>query len=300
MFGRLSPSVSRNAPARGSFRRSRRAEERVELLGGTVDLVKPAEVFQFAAGRLRSGRKAIVANHNLHSLYLLRREPQVRAFYELADLTEVDSIPLVLWARLLGRASRLFHRCTYLDWRDEFWAWVQRDKLRVFFVGGAHGVAERAAERIRETWPGVELAVRHGYFDAQPGSPENQTVIDAVNSFAPDILLVGMGMPRQEIWTAQNFPALPSCVIFTVGGAFDYEAGVQVTCPRWIGRLGAEWLFRLALDPQRLFTRYLLEPWWLLGPALSDLTRLSGRAASRSARGRGQSPQLGPHSAAER
>jgi N-acetylglucosaminyldiphosphoundecaprenol N-acetyl-beta-D-mannosaminyltransferase len=263
------PSPAARAPHRLSLRRG----ERRRLLGGLVDFVKPAEVFHFAEGCVRAGRKAIVANHNLHSLYLLRREPEVRGFYDMADLIEVDSVPLVLWARLLGWNSRRFHRCTYLDWRDEFWTWAQRDKLRVFFVGGAAGVAERAAETIRQTWPDVQLGVQDGYFDARPDSAGNQGVLAAIGTFAPDILLVGMGMPRQEVWTRQNFDALPPCVVFTVGGAFDYEAGVQVTCPRWIGRIGAEWLFRLTLNPKRLFSRYLIEPWWLIGPALGDVAR---------------------------
>jgi len=252
------------------FRLQRRPEERVRVLGGLMDLVKPAEVFHFAEAQLKARRQAIVANHNLHSLALIRRDPELRAFYEIADLVEVDSVPLILWARLLGRSSRRFHRCTYLDWRDDFWRWVERDGLRVFFVGAEPGVAERAIEHIHLAWPGAQIGSHHGYFSAEPGSAGNQAVLDAVTRFAPDVLLVGMGMPRQEAWVYRNHEALPPCVIFTVGGAFDYEAGVQRPCPRWIGRLGAEWLFRLLTSP-RLFNRYVVEPWSLMGVALADL-----------------------------
>lgn len=253
----------------------------MRLLGGLMDLVKSAEVFHFAAARIAAGEKAIVANHNLHSLHLLRRNRELRAFFDRADLVEVDSIPLILWARLVGRRSRRFHRCTYLDWRDEFWTMAERKGWRVFFLGGAPGVAERAAERIRAEWPAVNLRTRHGYFDIDRDSGDNRAVVDEITRYAPDVLLVGMGMPRQEAWVIRNYDALPPCVTFTVGGAFDYEAGVQQPCPRWAGQLGVEWLFRLLTNP-RLFARYVVEPWSLVGPALGDLAR----AARRVMRGR--------------
>jgi N-acetylglucosaminyldiphosphoundecaprenol N-acetyl-beta-D-mannosaminyltransferase len=260
----------RKADATDTFRQCRRLDERIVLLGGFVDLVKAPEVFHFARTQIESGRKVVIANHNLHSLYLLRRDPAFREFYAKAELIEVDSIPLILWARLVGRRSRRFHRCTYLDWRDQFWQWVARDDLRVFFVGGRPGVGETAVERLRGRWPAIEVGVRHGYFDVESGSPENEEVLDAVRRFRPHILLVGMGMPRQEKWILANLHRLPTCAIFTVGGAFDYEAGAQTPCPRWLGQLGAEWLFRLATNP-RLFARYTVEPWSLVLPALWDV-----------------------------
>ena len=169
------------------------------LLGGVMDLVKSSEVFHFAEGRINAGKKAIIANHNLHSLYLLQREAELRTFFQLADLVEVDSIPLILWARLVGRNSRRFHRCTYLDWRDEFWSLAEQKGWGVYFVGGAPGVAETAADKIRAEWPGIRMATHHGYFDMAPGSAENAEVLESIEDFAPKILMVGMGMPRQEI-----------------------------------------------------------------------------------------------------
>jgi len=276
MLGQRRPN-SDQAAGRRPYRLARRPEERVRVLGALMDLVRPEEVFHFAAAQIKARRKAVVGNHNLHSLYLMRRDPEIRAFYDLCDLIEVDSVPLIAWARLVGRSSRRFHRCTYLDWRGDFWAWVEREGLRVFFVGGEPGVADRAIERLHERWPRARIGAHHGYFDARDGAAENQAVVDAVAAFAPDILLVGMGMPRQEAWVFRNYVALPDCVMFTVGGAFDYEAGAQTPAPRWMGPLGIEWLFRLCTNP-RLIGRYTLEPWRLAGPALADLA-LAARAA---------------------
>lgn len=281
MLDQIQRPIAGAEPPRAPFRRTRRPDERVRLLGGLMDLVRPEEVFHFVAGAIASGRKAIVANHNLHSLALLRRDGELAAFFDRADLVEVDSTPLIAWARLVGGRGRRFHRCTYLDWREDFWTLAQTRGWRVFFLGGAPGVAETAAARIRAAWPGVSLAVRDGYFDMARGSAESEAVMDQIRLYDPDVVLVGMGMPRQEAWVARNYDALPPCVVFTVGGAFDYEAGAQIAAPRWIGRLGLEWLFRMLTNP-RLLSRYLIEPWSLAGPALADLARAARSGPRRS------------------
>jgi N-acetylglucosaminyldiphosphoundecaprenol N-acetyl-beta-D-mannosaminyltransferase len=265
---------------RRSFRQSRRPEERVQVLGGAMDLVRPEEVFHFVAGKIAARESAIIANHNLHSLYLVRQDEKIAEFYRKSDLIEVDSVPLIFWARIVGRASRRFHRCTYLDWRDAFWERAIAENWKVFFVGGAPGVGEKAVARIQADWPGAQIQTHHGYFDAASDSAENRAVVDRINAYRPDIVLVGMGMPRQEIWVLENQDKLSPCVSFTVGGAFDYEAGVQRPSPRWMGQVGMEWLFRLMVDPQRLFTRYCLEPWHLVGPALHDLQKALVRQVS--------------------
>ena len=260
----------------------------MRVLGGAMDLVKSAEVFHFVTGKIKAGEKAIIANHNLHSLYLIQKNDEIREFFNRADLIEVDSMPLIFWARLNGRTSRRFHRATYLDWREEFWDKVREQGWRVFLLGSEPGVAETARERILAQWPDVQLATHHGYFDMEPDSAENAAVVDQINAFGADVVLVGMGMPRQEIWTLRNIAKLAACVCFTVGGAFDYEAGVQKPAPRWLGQFGVEWLYRLIIDPRRKFHRYCVEPFFLLAPAVRDLTaahrRKSRRPQSASAR----------------
>lgn len=258
------------------YRRERRAEERVTVLGCDMDLMRPEEVMHFVVQRLAGGEQTIVANHNLHSLYLYPRDAELRQFYALSHLIEADSTPLLWWARLTGASARRFHRCTYLDWRDLFWREAARRSWRVFYLGGAPGVAARAAERLSAEW-GVEIGVRDGYFDMSIGSPEAAAVRRQINAFDPDILFVGMGMPRQEAWIVRNHGALGPCAIFSVGAAFDYEAGAQRAAPRWMGKAGLEWLFRLAVDPVRLFTRYCVEPWFLIGRAIGDLGRSTRR-----------------------
>jgi len=271
-------SPDRRRARRRSIRARRRPQERVWILGEVMDLVRPEEVLQHVETWVSQGRKALVANHNLNSLSLIRRNPEMAAFYQRADLVEVDSAPLIVFARLLGLHGRAFHRCTYLDWRDHFWSLADRKGWRVMYLGGAPGVAETARRRLTATYPGALIAVRDGFFDAAPGSAGSVAVLAEITAFRPDILFVGMGMPRQEIWIGQNLDALPDSVIFSVGAAFDYEAGVQSAAPRWMGPLGLEWLYRLARDPRRLGRRYLVEPWGLADRIVADvITAIRGR-----------------------
>ena len=263
----------RRRRSRRPHRAARRPEERVALLGQAMDLVRPEEVMTWVSRWIAAGRKAVVANHNLNSLALMRRGVGLERFYARADLIQVDSRPLLAFGRLVVGRARPMHRCTYLDWREHFWSLADREGWRVFYLGGEPGVADEAARRISSRRRRVTLGVRHGRFDARPGSADNAAVLEDIRAFAPQVLMVGMGMPRQELWIADHFDALPDCVIFNVGAAFDYEAGAQRAAPRWMGRLGLEWLFRLAADPRRLSRRYVIEPWILAGPALADLRR---------------------------
>lgn len=280
----LSPSApervvtERRARPRAPFRQNRRAHERVTILGQSMDLVKPEEVLHHIQKAVRQSEKSLIANHNLHSLYLMQKRPELGAFYDKADLIEVDSTPLLAFSRALGLHSRGFHRCTYLDWRDHFWSVANRQAWRVLSVGGAPGVGDEAARRLKARYPDADIAIHHGFFDARPGSSENAAVLDRITAFQPHILFVGMGMPRQELWIADNFERLPDCVILSVGAAFDYEAGVQSAAPRWMGRAGIEWAYRLLHDPKRLFVRYCVEPWTLLPLALRDIGQARGRS----------------------
>jgi N-acetylglucosaminyldiphosphoundecaprenol N-acetyl-beta-D-mannosaminyltransferase len=271
----------RRDDARREFRKARRAEERIVLLGEPIDLVKPEEVLHHMQRWILQRKKAIVANHNLNSLALMQRVPSMKAFYDKAELIELDSTPLVYFAKFLGLNSRPFHRCTYLDWRDHFWSLVNRNGWRVMYVGGTQEVVDTARERLMARYPRARISGCNGFFDATPGSQDNQDILDQATLFQPHILFVGMGMPRQELWIQQNLDALPDCVIFSVGAAFDYEAGAQKPAPRWMGRVGVEWLFRLLTDPKRLFKRYCVEPWILGDLIRADVTAAAKRGFKR-------------------
>ena len=257
--------------------------QRIRLLGQAVDLVTPDQVMAFIARTIDAHARGLVANHTLHSLYLTPRTPGMRGVYDAADLIEVDSTPMLLWGKLTRKPTERRHRCTYLDWREAFWTLAAARGWRVYYLGGAPGVAAEATERLGARWPGAVIEGRDGYFNATPGSDDNTLVLGEIARFAPDVLMVGMGMPRQELWVAHHYAELGPCVVLPVGAAFDYEVGVQKAAPRWMGRLGLEWAFRLARAPGRLAARYLVEPWSLIPAAMADLAEAYGPKAASAA-----------------
>ncbi len=263
--------LERRRSDRKPFRQRRRRGERMHALGVEMDLVRPEEVMHHVAAAVATGERFCVANYNLHGVHLAHKDPDYAQFCDSADVIEVDSTPIIFFTRLLGLHSRPFHRCTYLDWREHFWSLANREGWRVYYLGGAPGVPDTAAERLGRCYPGAVIKARHGYFDASAGSADNAEILAEIAAFQPQILFVGMGMPRQEAWLVHHADQIPPCVTFSVGAAFDYEAGVQRAAPRWMGRVGVEWLYRLARDPRRLFGRYLIEPWSLAGVALADI-----------------------------
>jgi N-acetylglucosaminyldiphosphoundecaprenol N-acetyl-beta-D-mannosaminyltransferase len=103
--------------------------------------------------------------------------------------------------------------------------------------------------------------VHDGYFDSSLNAEENAAVLQEIALFRPNVLLVGMGMPRQEIWILENLACIRSNTVFCCGALIDYVAGELATPPRWLGQIGLEWLYRLIVEPSRLWRRYLLEPW---------------------------------------
>jgi N-acetylglucosaminyldiphosphoundecaprenol N-acetyl-beta-D-mannosaminyltransferase len=211
---------------------------------------------------VESQKPCIIAHHNLHSLYLYHNDPDMPRFYRTAEYVHADGMGLVVLARLVGVPLKGSERVTYVDWLPLLIERAWARKWRVFYLGSKPGIAAKAAEQLCERFTGLQIATSHGYFDIE--GDENERVLQAIRTFAPDILLVGMGMPRQEKWIMNNWKSLGSVVTLPCGAAFDYIAGEVPTPPRWAGRLCLEWLFRLTSEPGRLWKRYLIEPWHIL------------------------------------
>jgi N-acetylglucosaminyldiphosphoundecaprenol N-acetyl-beta-D-mannosaminyltransferase len=241
----------------------------VELLGVRVDPMTIAELHDVIARAVADRQRWVIAHHNLHSLYLQESDAKMRALYERAHRAHVDGMSLVLLGRLLGhRGLSRDQRVTYVDWVRPLMRFAAQRGFRIFYLGSRPGVAERGAELLRAEIPGLAIATHHGYLPDAPGHPEHRRVLDEIGRFHTDILMVGMGMPRQEHWIVDHLDEIPAHAILTSGACMDYVAGEVATPPRWMGRTGLEWLYRLGSEPGRLWRRYLVEPWRVLGFAL--------------------------------
>jgi len=247
---------------------------RHDVLGVSVDAVTLDELLDEVSTAIAGGRGLVVANHNLHSARLVRNDPAMRDLYARADTIVIDGMPLVWFGHLLGRPLEREHRITCVDSIPALLERASASGWKTFVLASAPDVHERGMAVVRGRFPSLELHGRHGWFEM--GSPDDDRVVEMVSAARPDLLLVGMGMPRQERWLAARLPELRAAgvgAIVTVGGWLDYEAGERATPPRWMGRLGFEWLARLVDEPRRLGHRYLVEPWALAPTAARELWR---------------------------
>lgn len=244
---------------------------RVQILGVEVDRLTLHDLNDVVREAVTSRRRAIVAHHNAHSAYLYHRDSKMRDFYKSAARIHLDGMSLVLIGKVLGLPLAREHRVTYVDWLPLLMAQASQSGHRVFFLGSAPGVAERAATKLKAAHRGLEIATHHGYFS---GSANGQAaVLSRIREFRPDILMVGMGMPQQEHWVVDHIDCIDAPVILTAGACMDYVAGQLPTSPRWMGAVGLEWLHRLVTRPRRVWRRYLIEPWFLLPLFAKDLLR---------------------------
>lgn len=208
-----------------------------------------------ATGRSRPAERPLSTVHyaNIHVLNTAFRHAPLREQLVRGSTVYCDGSGVRLGAALLG--GRLPRRLTAADWIDDFCHRAARHDVSLFLVGGAEGVAERAAVTLRQRHPGLRIAgTRHGFLDDEA----SRRVIAEVNRARAHVVLVGMGTPVQELWVAKHRPEIEAPVVWTVGALLDFVAGVQRLAPRWLGDRHLEWLWRLASHPRRLARRYLL------------------------------------------
>jgi N-acetylglucosaminyldiphosphoundecaprenol N-acetyl-beta-D-mannosaminyltransferase len=234
---------------------------RHSLLGINLDVVTGPELIGLAIAQVETGSGCMLfGNHNLHSLHLFHNLPEMKRFYGQCDLTHVDGMSLILLGRCFGLPVNRSHRTTYLDWIEDFLAEGDTRGWRLYVIGGTPEFANALPRALHLNFPGLQVATHHGYI----GTADDDSVLRQLTSFAPDVVMVGMGMPQQEAWIVRNRDRATAKLIFNCGAAFEYLLGVKKSPPRWAGRLGIEWLFRLISEPRRLGRRYLVEPFLLV------------------------------------
>jgi N-acetylglucosaminyldiphosphoundecaprenol N-acetyl-beta-D-mannosaminyltransferase len=244
----------------------------VDAFGFRVHPGTMREYLDFTAAVIAGRRRVLLFDHNLHSLHLFFRDPALRRLYEEATVM-IDGMPIIPLLRLAGFPARRDHRITWVDYVWPLLHRAEAEGWRVFYIGSDRPTHERALAEIRSRLPGLEIDGHDGYFDAAPGSADNVRIVARMNAFRTDLCLVGMGTPRQQEWMGSHRPLVDAPVMVFCGGCMEFVAGTSPTPPRWAGRLGLEWLFRLLSNPKRFGHRYLIEPWLVLGMLLTRSAR---------------------------
>ncbi len=219
------------------------------LFGVPIDCVTLDEAIQKLEGFLNARAPALVCTPDTTAILRAQRDRRLREIYEQADLVTPDGTGIVWAGRLLGASVK--ERVSGIDLLERFFAsWAPNGApLRVFLLGAAPGVAEQAAQKLSEKYPNLQIVgTHHGYFRPD----ENEHILTLITRAQPDMLLVGLGVPRQELWMQQNRTKLTVPVLIGVGGCFDVWAGRLQRAPLTWQRLGLEWLYRALQEPRRL------------------------------------------------
>ncbi len=219
---------------------------RVSILGVAIDDVTEDEAVLLVEAMIGSGRPHQICTVNPEFVVEAGRNPAFAAVLAGADLCTPDGVGLLLAARY--RRTPLRGRVTGVELTRRIAALAAARGYRLFLLGAAPGVAEAAAAALCEQHPGLQVV---GCFAGSPEPRHEPFLRQLIAAARPDILLVAFGHPRQDLWIARNQPFVRAPIAMGVGGVFDYLSGRVPRAPRWLRRLGLEWLYRLARQPSR-------------------------------------------------
>lgn len=238
-------------------------QNRQKLFGVEIDAVRMNEAVEriFRWIDEPQDQCQFVVTPNVDHTVLLRENEQLRNAYRDSGLVLADGHPVVMAARFLGKP--LPERVPGSDLVPRvFSAAGDRTPITTFLLGAATGVADIAAENIESKWENVYVTGTY----SPPLGFENDTaecekILALINRAQPDILIVGLGAPKQELWTHRFQDRINARVALCVGATIDFLAGEKKRAPRWVQAIGMEWLHRIGTDPKRLFKRYAKDAW---------------------------------------
>ncbi len=242
----------------------------ISLLGTRIDAVSweqaVARIVRWALAR----EARIVCLCNVHSVISAQRNPALRAAIDSADLATPDGAPLAWLMRKRGYAEQQRISGPDMMWRvlEE----AERLQLPVFMLGSTTATLAQLQTAVQNAYPQLPLAgLLAPPFHALT-TADNDSIINTINDSGAQLLMVGLGCPKQEIWMASHRGRLHA-VMLGVGAAFDYHAGTLKRAPPFWQQHGLEWLYRLAMEPSRLLKRYLVSNTLFLLSLPSELWR---------------------------
>jgi N-acetylglucosaminyldiphosphoundecaprenol N-acetyl-beta-D-mannosaminyltransferase len=221
-----------------------------------------------------------VLTPNVDHVVLAEIDERFRQAYQAASLSLVDGMPLLWCSHLLG--VRLPEKISGSDLVHPLIERCAQRGFRVFLLGGLPGAAEAAAKALQAELPSLIIADTFApMIDLQKPRSEREAIVTRIQQAKADVVLVGLGAPKQELWIHENLAALRPAVLFGIGASIDFMAGAVPRAPRWMSNAGLEWLYRLGKEPQRMWRRYLVRGPRFLPILLRDL-RAKRDAASAS------------------
>lgn len=218
---------------------------RIDVLGVGFDNLTMQEAVDRGMSLLRSEGMHYVVTPNPEIVEICRENPEAKRVINEADLVLPDGIGVIKGAAMLG--TPLKERTPGIEFASHLMGRMAKEGLSLYLLGAKPGVAELAAEKLSETYPGLKIAGTHdGYFK------EDGPVVDAIAASGADCVFVCLGAPKQEFWIERNGPATGAHLLCGLGGSLDVFAGTVERAPKFWCDHGLEWFYRLCKEPKRI------------------------------------------------
>jgi N-acetylglucosaminyldiphosphoundecaprenol N-acetyl-beta-D-mannosaminyltransferase len=221
-----------------------------------IDVLTREQALDELRALVESGQGGAVFTPNVDHIAMVEHHAAFRRAYRWARLTFADGAPVVWASRLLGR--KLPAKLSGSDLIRPIARLARERRWRVYLLGGGPGAAREAARRLRGEC-GVEIVGVDESHITLEGDLVASPIVARIRDARPDLILVALGAPKQELWMYRALPALAPAVGIGVGASLDYVAGTLRRAPQWMSKAGLEWLYRLRQEPRRLWRRYLVQ-----------------------------------------
>ena len=228
---------------------------RSNILGVGVNTINMPQAVEKIEELVCRGRSHYVCVTGVHGVVESQRDARLRQIHNAASLVTPDGMPLVWASHMMG--YRWVDQVCGSDLMLEVCKRTVSKGYRHFLYGGAPGVPERLAERLRKQIPGLQICGVYSPPYRELTNQEDEEIVRLINEANPHIVWVGLSTPKQEYWMSRQVGNLNSSLMIGVGAAFDFHAGLKPRAPVWMRHCGLEWLFRLCCEPKRLWRRYL-------------------------------------------
>jgi N-acetylglucosaminyldiphosphoundecaprenol N-acetyl-beta-D-mannosaminyltransferase len=229
--------------------------ERANVLGVGVSAINMSMALAVIDHWINTRQRQYVCITGVHGVMESQRDPELRRIHNAAGMVTPDGMPLVwiLWTGGHRSADRVYGPDLMLAVLER----SQQRGYRHFLYGSSEATLSRLQVNLRVRFPGLRIVGAHSPPFRPLTADEDASLVEMINAARPDVVWVGLSTPKQERWMARHRDRLEAPVLVGVGAALDFHAGVVRQAPRFMQRSGTEWLFRLAMEPRRLWRRYL-------------------------------------------
>ncbi len=233
---------------------------RIQFMNTEIDNITMDEALDRIEILISQNNSSFVVTPNVDHIIKLETGTELRKIYKNADLILCDGKPLIWISKWYGTPIK--EKISGSDLFPRLCERAAKNGYKMFFLGAAEGVADKAAERLKKRYEGLQIVGTYSPPKGFENNPDEMSRIKTIiKSTSPHILIVALGCPKQENFIYTNRIELGVPISLGLGASLDFEAGVLKRAPKWMANHGLEWIYRIIQEPGRMTKRYLVDDW---------------------------------------